>query len=83
MRELTATEAARRFSELLDTIEHDGQGYVITRRGRRVARIVPAAEPNGAALSDFLRVHPPDEAWAAELAELRSLVVVEERSWAD
>jgi len=83
MRELTATEAARRFSELLDTIEHDGQGYVITRRGRRVARIVPAAEPTGAALSQFLRAHPPDEAWAAELADLRSLLVLEERPWND
>jgi prevent-host-death family protein len=83
MRELTATEAARRFSELLDTIEHDGTGYVITRRGRRVARIVPVAEPNGAALSDFLRAHPPDKTWAAELAELSSVLVLEERSWAD
>ena len=83
MRELTATEAARRFSELLDTIEHDGEGYVITRRGRRVARIVPAAEPNGAALTQFLGAHAPDEAWAAELVELRALLVQEDRSWAE
>jgi len=83
MRELTATEAARRFSELLDAIEREGEGYVITRRGRRVARIVPAAEPNGAALADFLRARPPDSEWAAELAELRSLLVLEERPWND
>ena len=83
MRELTATEAARRFSELLDAIEHDGESYVITRRGRRVARIVPAAEPNGAALTHFLRAHPPDGAWAAELVELRSLLAQEGRSRAD
>jgi prevent-host-death family protein len=83
MRELTATEASRRFSELLDTVEHDGEGYVITRRGRRIARIVPVAEPNGEALSQYLRAHPPDEAWAAELTELRSLLMLEVASWSD
>ena len=83
MRELTATEAARRFSELLDTIEHDGESYVITRHGRRVARIVPAGELNGAALTQFLGAHAPDEAWAAELVELRSLLLYEDRSLAD
>jgi len=81
--ELTATEAARRFLELLDTIEHDGAGYVITRHGRRVARIVSASEPNGAALSNYLRAHPPDAAWATELADLRALLVLEERSWSE
>ena len=83
MREVTATEAARRFSELLDSIEHEGERYVITRRGRRVASIVPAAKPNGAELSRLLRAQPADEAWAAELAGLRSLLVVEERPWRD
>ncbi len=83
MREVSATEAARRFSELLDTIEHDGESYAVTRRGRRIASIVPAAEPNGKAVSQFLRAHPPDEDWATELAEFRSLLVVEERPWPD
>ena len=81
MHELTATEAARRFSELLDTVEHGGEGYVITRHGRRVARIVPEAGPNGSELSRYLLEHPPDDSWAAELAELRSVLELEERSW--
>ena len=81
MREVSATEAARRFSELLDSIEHGGDSYVIVRRGRRVATIQPASQPNGAALSRFLAAHPPDDAWATELAELRSLLVLDEQTW--
>lgn len=39
---LTATEAARNFSEVLDRVSHKGASYDI-RRGREVvARIVPA-----------------------------------------
>lgn len=53
MKELTASEAARRFSAVLDGAE-DGETYVITRGGRRVALIVPAPRANGRALSDVL-----------------------------
>ena len=81
MKELTATEAARRFSDLLDDIEHRGESVVVTRRGRPVARIEPATLSTGAALRAVLAIHRPDRAWAAELASLRSLLEVEERPW--
>ncbi len=53
MKELSASDAARRFSAVLDGAE-DGDTYVITRAGRRVALIVPAPRANGAAVTDVL-----------------------------
>lgn len=50
---MTASEAARRFSAVLDGAEH-GETVVITRGGRRVAMIVPAPRANGRAVTDVL-----------------------------
>jgi prevent-host-death family protein len=41
MREMGAFEAKNKFGHLLDQAEH-GEEIVITRRGKAVARIVPA-----------------------------------------
>ena len=41
MREIGAFEAKNRFGHLLDEVEHGGE-IVITRRGRAVAKLVPA-----------------------------------------
>ena len=41
MREIGAFEAKNRFGHLLDQVEH-GEEIVITRRGRAVAKLVPA-----------------------------------------
>jgi prevent-host-death family protein len=54
MKELPASEAARRFSAVLDGTEN-GESYVITRAGRRIAMIVPAPLANGRAVSEVLR----------------------------
>ncbi len=43
MRELGVLEAKNRLSELLDAVER-GENIVITRRGRPVAKLVPAVE---------------------------------------
>jgi prevent-host-death family protein len=53
MREMSASEAARNFSAVLDAAEH-GDSVVVTRGGRRVALIVPAPRANGAALREVL-----------------------------
>ena len=45
--ELTASEASRSFSAVLDEAEK-GETIVVTRNGRRVALIVPAPRANGA-----------------------------------
>ncbi|OZM84301.1 hypothetical protein CFP66_02925 [Pseudonocardia sp. MH-G8] len=57
---MSASEAARNFSAVLDATEK-GETIVVTRSGRRVALIAPAPRANGAALSDVLdrwRGHP-------------------------
>jgi prevent-host-death family protein len=71
LKQLSATEAARRFSELLDRVEQGGESYVVVRHGRAVATIGPAGGGTGKALKDALRVNRPDPAWAGELDELR------------
>ncbi|MEQ1617624.1 MAG: type II toxin-antitoxin system prevent-host-death family antitoxin [Terricaulis sp.] len=44
MKELTAVDAKVRFGAVLDAVER-GEEIVVTRNGKRVARIVPANEP--------------------------------------
>lgn len=81
MREITATEAARGFSALLNAVERDAETFVITRGGRIVARVEPAGGTSGAAAKALLRHYPKDETWSAELAEVRTLVREEDRPW--
>jgi len=82
MKELSATDAARRFSEVLDDVEHNGETFVIRRKGKTVARIEPAP-PNGAAVKRLLRRMPKDPTWATEIRELRRSLPVQERDWLD
>ena len=81
MRRLSATDAARRFSELLDSVERTGESFLVVRRGRAVARIEPARAANGRRLKEILRANPPDVDWAGELHELRASSIIEDRSW--
>lgn len=83
MRKITATEAARRFSELLDSLERDGETVLVERRGRAVASISPAPAASGRALKDLLAAEAVDPEWAAELEALRGSVSAEDRSWRD
>ncbi|BBX96601.1 type II toxin-antitoxin system Phd/YefM family antitoxin [Mycobacterium lacus] len=53
MREVTASEASRNFSAVLDSVER-GETIVVTRAGRRVASIAPAPAVTGAALNAVL-----------------------------
>lgn len=81
MRRLSATEAARRFSDLLDQVEREGETFVVERRGRAVASITPAAVVSGRAVKELLRAQAPDPAWPRQLAELRRALEPEERRW--
>ena len=81
MRRLTATEAARRFSDLLDAVEVRGETFVVERRGRAVASIAPAPAVSGSTLKELLRVNSADSSWAGELQDLRASLVPEERRW--
>lgn len=51
MRVLTASEASRNFSAVLDEAER-GETIVVTRSGRRIAVITPAPRANGGALRE-------------------------------
>lgn len=54
---MTASEASRNFSAVLNSAEH-GETIVVTRAGRRVAAITPAPLTNGADLrAVFARWH--------------------------
>jgi antitoxin (DNA-binding transcriptional repressor) of toxin-antitoxin stability system len=81
MRRVSATEAARQFSDLLDQVERDGETFVVERRGRAVASIAPAAAVSGHTVKRVLRSQSPDPSWPRELAELRGLLEREDRRW--
>ena len=53
MREMSASEASRNFSAVLNEAEH-GETTVVTRAGRRVAMITPVPRGNGRALREVL-----------------------------
>jgi prevent-host-death family protein len=74
MAEISATDASRRFADMLDAVEHRGETYTVVRRGRAIATITPAHRTNLADLRQFLRAHPPDEEWERDLADVRRFV---------
>jgi prevent-host-death family protein len=80
MSEVTATDAARRFADLLDSVEHDGQRYTIIRHGKAVAQIEPVSRGRGVDTKLLLRRHRPDSSWANDLGEVRDLLEIERRT---
>lgn len=83
VKDLSATEAARRFSDVLDAVEHRGESFTIVRRGHRVAQLTPVVGSSGRTIKDYLASHPVDRTWSEDLVELRSGLVPEERRWTD
>ena len=81
MKNLTATEAARHFADVLDAVEHDHETFVVTRGGRVVASIGPAVGGGGRGLKKVLLKNRPDAAWRGDLKTLRDTLVVEDRNW--
>jgi antitoxin (DNA-binding transcriptional repressor) of toxin-antitoxin stability system len=65
---MTATEASRNFSDLLDAIER-GETVRITRGNHVVAEIKPPRRRTGADLRSALdRIPPPDDRFADDIA---------------
>jgi prevent-host-death family protein len=81
MKDISATEIARNLSEVLDAVEHSHESFRVIRSGRPIARVVPAEAASGRAAKDLLLRHRADDAWATDLAEVRSLLVADERRW--
>jgi len=74
MAEISATDASKRFADMLDAVEHHGETFTVVRRGRAIATVAPARRTNLRALREFLREHPPDEEWEADIADVRRFV---------
>lgn len=79
MPDITATDAARHFAEVLDGVEYRGEHYTIVRRGKAVAHLEPVSSGRGVDVKSLLRRHSPDPVWPKDLAELRALVEIEDR----
>ena len=64
---ISATKAARNFSDLLNRVHYQGEEFVIERGGHPICQISPVAPPqlcNGADLATLLRSLPkPDPAF--------------------
>lgn len=79
MPDVTATDAARNFADLLDAIEHRGEHFTIVRRGKAIAHLEPMNRGRGADVKQLLRRHRPDAGWAHDLDEVRGLLEIEDR----
>jgi prevent-host-death family protein len=84
MRVMTATEASRHFSDLLDAVEH-GETVTIMRGNHPVAEIGPARRRTGADLRAALTgIAPPDDDFVGDIAAALALIESEVRDpWAD
>lgn len=80
MPDVTATDAARHFADLLDAVEHRGEHFTIIRRGKAVAHLEPIARGRGADVKSLLRRHRPDSQWIEDLAQVRGLLEIEDRA---
>lgn len=79
MPDVSATEAARRFADLLDAVEQRGEHYTIVRRGKAVAHLEPVDRGRGDQVKAMLARHDPDPTWGDDLHDTRALLSVEER----
>lgn len=79
MPDVTATDAARNFADLLDAVEHRGEHFTIVRRGKAIAHLEPTSRGRGVDAKALLRKHRPDAKWAAEVRGVRELLEVEDR----
>jgi prevent-host-death family protein len=75
MREMNASEASRNFSAVLDCVER-GETIVVSRAGRRVAAITPAAVATGVTFNAVLQrwrgTDALDDALANNIATARA-----------
>ncbi len=80
MPDVSATEAARNFADLLDAVEHRGERFTVVRRGKAIATLEPAKPVLGAEAKAVLRRHRRDPSWSEDLSAIRRLVEIEDRT---
>lgn len=77
MKEISATEASRNFSKLLDEVEQ-GKTYNIVRGGVTVATVAPAKRHTGAELTALFERYGPQPEIADAIEEARRFVIDQE-----
>jgi len=80
MSEVTATDAARRFADLLDAVEHRGEHFTIVRRGKAIAHLEPMPSGRGADVRAVLARHRVDSGWIDDVQSVRALLEIDERA---
>jgi antitoxin (DNA-binding transcriptional repressor) of toxin-antitoxin stability system len=80
MPDVTATDAARNFADLLDAVEHRGEHFTIIRRGKAIAHLEPMSRGRGSDAKALLRRHSHDTGWKRDIDGVRALLEIEERS---
>ena len=68
-KKITATEAAKAFSELLNRVRFRGESFLVVRNGEVMCRIGPAGAVSGATVADLLDVLTNGPARDAEFAD--------------
>ena len=79
MPDVSATDAARNFADILDAVEHRGEHFTIVRRGKAIAYLEPSSRGRGADVKDILRRNKPDRSWRADVESLRTLTELQDR----
>jgi len=71
---LTATQAARKFSEILNRVAYRGESFVIERNGHPICEISPARKPKKFTARDFVKmiqtVPRPDNQYFDDVEEI-------------
>lgn len=75
-RKVTATEAARNFSELLNRVRYGRESFVILRGGEEVGQLVPPPLSSKATLRNLIealeRIPRPDPQFADDLEKIQA-----------
>jgi prevent-host-death family protein len=79
---VTATEFKAKCLSLLDDIAQNGGTITVTKRGKPVATVGPAATPKRRSSRGILKgkIHIPDELWLTDTSDLWNCVREKEKS---
>lgn len=74
MQRISATEAARNFSELLNRVFHRGESFLIVRNGQEVGRLTPVGRcVTLSGLIQLVERYPVDEEFANDLEDIQRM----------
>ncbi len=74
MADISATEASKRFADMLDAVEHRGEVFTVVRRGQAIATISPARRHALGELRAFLEGASTDPDFERDIEAARLLL---------